>query len=81
MDFVKIGKSPEHIDENIKGWMRIAMALNRWREEKNREFTPEEENITFTRLIFLSAGEKLEEEFAEEEDLLLDYLEHPVGDE
>jgi hypothetical protein len=81
MDFVKISVTPEDVDNNIKAWARIALALDRWRIENNYEFEAKEERRIFSRLILLSAGKKLREEFAEEEDRLLEYLLHPLGDE
>jgi len=81
MDFVMVADTSEKVDEDIKGWSRIALALNRWREEKCRAFTDIEEKIAFTRLIFLSAGEKLEKGLEKEEEELLEYLTNPVGDD
>jgi hypothetical protein len=68
------------LDRAIAAFGRIAMALERWRREKDNKFDPDEEIKTFQQLLFLSAGERMEEEHAEIEAQLLEYLEHPVGE-
>lgn len=72
---------PETLEEGIKEWIRIALALERWRAESNYHFSLENEKITFIRLMFLASGDRLEPEYAEEEKTLLSYLADPIGSE
>lgn len=81
LEFVKNGKIASEIDREIKGWMKIAVALNLWRDAHRFKFTEEEHKNTLTRLICLSAGHKLIPEYKKEEVELLDYLALYMGDD